>query len=128
MTRGHRNNNPLNIRMSSEKWRGKIGNDGQFEKFIDMIHGLRAGMVNLRTYFYKHKLNTVRQIINRWAPPVENNTELYVRYVAGAMRVEPDAKLTFEADTIASMVKAMAKMESDYIPTDADLRAAWMSI
>lgn len=39
--RGIRNNNPMNLRISSNAWRGKIpGTDKSFETFIDPEHGI----------------------------------------------------------------------------------------
>ena len=49
LPRGLRNNNPLNIRRSSQPWRGKVANptDKDFEQFISMEDGLRAAFVIL---------------------------------------------------------------------------------
>jgi hypothetical protein len=50
-SRGLRNNNPLNIRKTAAKWTGKIsdGADKEFEQFISLELGLRAGAINIRT-------------------------------------------------------------------------------
>ena len=34
------------------------------------------------TYKKKYNLDTIEKVIYRWAPPVENDTESYVEYVA----------------------------------------------
>ena len=47
------------------------------------------------TYRMKHGLSTVREIINRWAPPVENNTDAYVDHVCRRLGVAPDHPLDF---------------------------------
>lgn len=86
--RGIRNNNPGNIKLSNTAWQGKVPNaqntDGTFEQFQDMAHGIRAVYRLLITYANKHKLRTVDEIIDRWAPSGENSEtarDNYKRFV-----------------------------------------------
>src|SRR4051812_38910947 len=53
----------------------------RFAVFRSPEYGIRALAKLLQTYQSKHGLRTVRGIINRWAPPVENNTGAYVNAV-----------------------------------------------
>ena len=79
--RGLRNNNPLNIRHSADNFQGEIqGNDKSFKTFSSMPYGYRAGFVILGTYLSRG-LNTIEKIISKWAPPVENDTESYIKNV-----------------------------------------------
>ena len=109
--RGIRNNNPLNIRLSKDKWQGQInpsGNanvndndnnsslkgDAEFVQFYTMEYGWRAAFVILcRTYYGKYKLRTIRDIVSRWAPAKENNTEAYIRHVSDYTGIGPDRDL-----------------------------------
>ncbi len=95
--RGIRNNNPLNIERSGAKWQGTCleQNDPRFLQFETMEYGIRAAFRILRTYWYKHRLHTLRQIINRWCPPTErgNQTNQYVNYVAMKADILPDEDL-----------------------------------
>lgn len=68
LPRGIRNNNPGNIKISGNAWRGKIGNDGTFERFDSPVNGIRAAFVLLRTYMQQYGLNTIAKIGARWAP------------------------------------------------------------
>ena len=47
-TRGIRNKNPFNIKLSHNSWLGKVSNDKNtdrvFEQFYQMDYGLRTGM------------------------------------------------------------------------------------
>lgn len=81
--RGIRNNNPLNIRISGQNWRGKIkdNTDGSFEQFETMEWGIRAAIVICRTYIRQHHIDTPAAIISRWAPTSENNTKKYIDFV-----------------------------------------------
>ena len=91
--RGIRNNNPGNIRWGDD-WDGPVPKsqrtDKSFCQFTTPEYGIRAMIIILRNYVKKHGLNTVRKIINRWAPPVENDTEAYVNSVAKQVGVDAD--------------------------------------
>ena len=94
--RGIRNNNPLNIRRSKDKWQGlsTLQEDREFFKFVSMEYGWRAAFVILcRTYYGKYKLRTIRDIVSRWAPAKENNTEAYIRHVSDYTGIGPDRDL-----------------------------------
>lgn len=86
-SRGIRNNNPLNIRISNNKWRGKIkpSQDPSFEQFESMVMGIRAAMVCLRTHCRRlvqsRRATTVKNLISIWAPSTENDTHSYVKLV-----------------------------------------------
>jgi hypothetical protein len=94
--RGLRNNNPLNIRRSGDKWQGLRAQqeDKEFFQFSEMKWGWRAAFRLLcHTYYGKYKLRTIRAIINRWAPPKENNTSNYIKHVAERTGIVPDQEL-----------------------------------
>lgn len=113
-TRGERNNNPGNIRITPINWQGKVaGTDKSFETFADARAGIRALAVNLRTYQNVHGLNTVRQIITRYAPASENDTGAYVRAVANALGVGPDEAINLaDRQTLVDLVTAIIKHEN----------------
>lgn len=92
-TRGERNNNPGNIRHGSN-WLGlaKRQPDEDFCTFTDAKYGIRALAKVLLVYGQKG-FDTVRAIVDRWAPPNENNTGAYVSAVAAAMGCDPDTHL-----------------------------------
>ena len=94
--RGIRNNNPLNIRRSADKWQGLKAQqeDREFFQFSEMKYGWRAAFRLLcHTYYGKYKLKTIRALITRWAPPKENNTEAYIRRVTDRIGIGPDREL-----------------------------------
>ena len=99
MPRGLRNNNPLNIRLSKDRWQGQVlpsgSGEGAFCQFESMEWGWRAAFYLLtRNYFRKHGLQTIRGIIARWAPPQDhNNTEAYIRNVCKRTGIGPDEPL-----------------------------------
>lgn len=119
-SRGKRNNNPLNIIKSNNRWKGKIENgiDTKFEQFLDMRYGYRAAMIVLRTYIIKYKLTSVSQIIERFAPTAENNTRAYINYVSAFLHSRGLSQvITCPSDEFFAMVQAMAFYESHLRPT-----------
>lgn len=118
-TRGVRNNNPGNIDRNATKWQGMAAKqtDPRFITFITPQYGIRAMAKTLLTYQNTWKLKTVKGIINRWAPPVENNTSAYVTAVAGALGVGVnDVVDVDEVATMLPMVKAIIHHENGYDP------------
>ena len=96
LPRGIRNNNPLNIRRSGDKWQGlkTLQEDKAFFQFETIEWGWRAAFVILcKTYYGKYKLKTIRDIVSRWAPPKENNTPAYIRHVSDYTGIGPDRDL-----------------------------------
>ncbi len=96
--RGIRNNNPGNIRHGSN-WQGLAAEqpDSDFCTFTEPVWGLRALAKLLLTYQRKYGLNTLRGIITRYAPAVENDTSGYIDHVARRLGVEPDSTLDVSA-------------------------------
>lgn len=91
LPRGVRNHNPGNIEKGAP-WQGLAEDqsaDKRFCVFKGPEWGIRAIARILITYQDKHKIKTVRGIINRWAPPVENETRSYVQHVADCVGVGP---------------------------------------
>lgn len=79
---GCQNNNFGNIRFSKlTKWRGQTGQNHGFVVFENYQYGIRALYILLRTYIDKHKLTDVFDIIDRYAPPSENDSLTYAQFV-----------------------------------------------
>lgn len=111
--RGVRNNNPLNIRIGNN-WRGEalVSKDAEFETFSHPKYGFRAGAKLLRNYQNRYGLNTVRAIIGRFAPPNENHTDNYIKFVSDQIGVKPDQLISLADDNfLARMMHAMSVME-----------------
>ncbi|MGI9273851.1 MAG: structural protein [Endozoicomonas sp.] len=92
--RGWRNHNPGSIRHGNI-WHGlrTVQTDDDFCQFISPEFGIRAMSRTLNTYYSKHGLRTLREIINRWAPPSENETDAYVRSVCQRVGLAEDQRL-----------------------------------
>lgn len=129
-TRGLRNNNPGNIRRSADRWQGmrEQQTDPEFVQFTAATYGIRALAKVLLNYQQLHGLRTVRQIINRWAPPNENNTAAYVSHVAAKLGVSPDQDIAVRLH-LKPLVEAIIRHENGIQPytsatIDAGIRMA----
>ena len=121
MTRGIRNNNPLNIRHSADHWQGARieQTDPSFVQFQSMAYGYRAAWKVLESYwkhFKRHRQPfTVQSIIHRWAPPSENNTESYINNVCQNSGLNADETISInDQDKLTRMVYAMSISENGY--------------
>ncbi|MFR4235006.1 MAG: structural protein P5 [Alistipes onderdonkii] len=83
---GLRNNNPLNIEKTrgGNPWQGEVvpSKDKRFAQFTTVVYGYRAAFKLLNNYQRNYGLDTIRKMIDRWAPSEENHTDAYVRTVA----------------------------------------------
>lgn len=127
--RGLRNNNPGNLRVSPHPWRGKVTvgkKDKKFEEFETVAYGYRALLITLRTYIRKYKLTTLRAIISRWAPPTENNTEMYVIKVASETGIPPGLMVKeTDKEGLIKIACAISLVENGVPAVRADVEAGW---
>lgn len=116
--RGIRNNNPGNLEYSkTNPWVGQTGDDGRFAKFETPEHGIRALGRNLLSY-QRQGIDTVSDIINRWAPPQDNNnTDAYIKAVCAQLGVTPDQQLdASNPDTLKALCAAIIHHENGSQP------------
>ncbi|HCM9308987.1 TPA: hypothetical protein N5L67_000838 [Enterobacter kobei] len=116
--RGIRNNNPGNLEFSkTNPWVGQTGDDGRFAKFETPEHGIRALGRNLLSY-QRQGIDTVSDIINRWAPPSDNNnTDAYIKAVCAQLGVTADQQLdASNPDTLKALCAAIIQHENGSQP------------
>lgn len=128
LSRGIRNNNPGNIRRSKDPWQGLAEKqmDKEFLTFQSAIYGIRALARVLISYQDRYHLNTIEKIVNRWAPPAENNTKAYIAAVAKETGVAADSKLNLHSfEHLLPIVKSIIQHENGQQPyTEAQLTKA----
>ena len=114
LPRGIRNNNPGNIEQSANRWRGKVpianNTDERFEQFSNYYYGIRAMIVLLTNYIEKQGRNTIRTIIERYAPAFENNVSAYANAVSAKTGIGVDEPIT--AADLQPIIIAMAFHEN----------------
>lgn len=114
LTRGERNHNPGNIRESKgdrTQWDGERATDDDpaFEEFETPYHGIRALARILLNYERRRGLKSIREMIQRWAPSSENDTDAYVRSVVQRVGRPADAPLDLAGHpaTLVSLAAAI---------------------
>ena len=124
---GIRQNNPGNIVYDPHtNWIGQCmpHPGGRFVWFDGAIYGLRALIMTLRTYELRHGCNTLSKFINRWAPPVENNTSTYLSdvlfYLRGGATADGFYSVMTPAPGIA-LAQAIVHHENGAQPYDETL-------
>lgn len=133
MRRGLRNNNPGNLRMTDIAWKGKVpraeNKDGAFEQFRDYqgvpgyVWGLRAMFMDVRGDITKDGKNTLRKLIEEYAPAIENKTDSYILAVGKEVGLQPDAPI--QPAHYLPLLKAMVRVENGEQPyPDAVIRQA----
>ena len=115
MSRGLRNCNPGTIRRSKVHYLGEVrpSQDSDFKQFESMAYGYRAMFVLLDSYRRRYALNTLRQMLNRYAPPSENFTEGYIRFVSQKTGILPDEELNTRSERdMVPIISAMSEIEN----------------
>lgn len=128
ISRGLRNNNPLNIRRNRTAWQGLATeqNDSAFFTFITPAWGYRAAFITLRNYKKLHGIDTIEEWIARWAPPVENDTDSYIKFVAGKAGILPCDKIDCsDKESMCRIVAAMSQMENGIPAKMEDVEKGW---
>lgn len=128
LPRGLRNCNPGNIRISTDKWLGlrEEQTDKEFFQFEEMRWGYRALIRTLQNYRRKHGLQTIAEMIGRWAPHTENNTSGYISRVCKEMQVPstyvPDVE---EKGTMCALAAAISEVENGVPAVMSEIEEGW---
>lgn len=102
-------NNIFNIR-AGQNWQGSVGVRKGFVEFESRAYAIRAWLVLMCTYRCRG-FKTIRQIVTRYAPPTENNTEWYIDFVCRQMHYNAGYELKDDSTYILLGI-AMAAMET----------------
>ncbi len=117
--RGLRNNNPGNLERNRTAWQGmsEDQNDERFITFSSPEYGIRAMARVLKNYGRRHGLRTVEQIIGRWAPPSENQTDSYIQHVSQELGVSANTALDLnDPDQLGRLIRAIIEHENGTNP------------
>jgi len=115
MPRGFRLNNPCNLRQGQGRFIGEYdkSRDNEFRQFRTMYYGMRAALhLLMKTYYHLHHLRTIKEIIHRWAPPEENNTSAYVKFISKKTGVGENDIIPNKPEFWVDFLDAMIQMEN----------------
>jgi hypothetical protein len=117
MVQTFRRNNPGNIRFNpANKWQGQTGSESGFVVFDTPEAGLRA-MAKLLYNYQQQGFKTLSAIINKYAPPVENATGNYIKFVSDKVRIPPN--MIVPEELMPFVASAMIQMETGQAVTTA---------
>jgi len=128
--KGFTYNNPLNIRLTADRWRGQLmpHEDDAFARFETPEYGIRAAAKLMQTYWSKYGIDTIEALVGRWAPPEDNNpTENYVAFVEESAGRDHDVPYdVFSYDDMLPILQAMTRFELGApVKRSPDGRAEW---
>jgi hypothetical protein len=126
--RGLRNNNPGNIRINSDLFQGEVrpSKDKSFKQFETMAYGYRAIFKILSNYYRNYKLDTIRKMIGRWAPPKENHTEKYIQFVSDYAGIPADDPINInDREQMIRIVAGMSRFENGREADMSDVITGW---
>ncbi len=124
-TRGFRNNNPGNlIYVSTRDWEGRKTprTDKKFDQFIQLQYGVSAMIKVLADNIDAGK--TLEQLINRYAPPSENNTVSYMNSAAKKVGLS-SVKLKMDRSHLKLLTITLIQLENSTTISDAEYNAAF---
>lgn len=121
--RGIRNHNPGNIERTATRWQGMAldqSGDPRFIVFSQPVWGLRAIARTLITYQDQRRaqdgsrIDSVREIVERWAPAHENDTGAYAKQLAKALGIGPNDETVdvYDFGILRALVKAIVRHEN----------------
>jgi Bacterial SH3 domain len=131
-TVGVRNKNYLNVKNDpANPWEGSTGTDSRGHAiFDDPAYGIRAAIITLRSYWFRHNRRTIAEILSRWAPATDtigslpgappNSPEAYSKFVSDRTGIDFNEKLEFFSDSkdienksqLEKVLQAMAEYEN----------------
>ena len=127
MSRGLRNCNPGNIRISGVNYMGEVkpSQDKAFKQFKDITWGYRAMFVVLDSY-HRRGLTTIEQMLHRYAPTNENDTDNYVRFVVVNSGFSANQYIDVDLEGVMiPIVAAMSHMENGKPAVYEDVLKGW---
>lgn len=119
-------NNPGNIRYSPNvKWFGQGAPTlNGFCTFLMPMWGVRAMIMCLTAYHRHDQCNTLGEIINRWAPPSENDTAKYIADVEHRTGMTADQNVNYP-DDLPKLIAAIIYHEQGSNPFTPGCLIGW---
>jgi hypothetical protein len=81
-----------------------VGSTTGFQQYDTPEAGIKAVDDQLRIYGSKHKVKTLREVISRYAPPSENDTEAYIKNVSLKTGLKPDEEIDLSNPAIRHII------------------------
>lgn len=80
------------------------GSKTEFQKFATREEGVQAMSKQLEIYGTRDKIDTLRSAISKWAPPNENDTEAYIKFVSARTGIGADEKIDLTDPAVRTII------------------------
>lgn len=108
-------NNPFNIRYDSRnRWIGLDGQTRGFCNFNSLEFGVRAACVLVMRSYRKKNIVSVSDIVMRFAPSSENDTDVYINYICSSNGWFPFRIVVKKADYVR-LLRSMSCFEGNCV-------------
>ena len=118
--------NPVTIIRKQAQDPPRLFSDKEFFQFEEMRWGYRALIRTLQNYRRKHGLQTIAEMIGRWAPHTENNTGGYISRVCREMQVPstcvPDVD---DKGTMCALAASISEVENGVPAVMSEIEEGW---
>ena len=116
-TRAERNFNPGNLNFAGQAGATlEPGANGRFARFSSEEEGIAALVRQLRLY-QQRGIDTLEEIVKKYAPPSENNTQAYIASMARWTGLSAGEKLDMnDPDTVRKLIQGISRKEGRYTP------------
>jgi hypothetical protein len=96
----------------------RSGPNGSFGAYATPEAGIAATDANLKIYGSKYGINTLGDVIRRWAPPSENNTAAYIKNASQWTGINPDAKIDLSDPAVRRQLEYAIFRQEGRMPKD----------
>lgn len=122
MNKVFRNNNPFSLLRTTVKYEGLADiQDSKYYSFKAPEYGIKAAYTQIKELITKKYHKTVGSLISSWAPPTNNDTLSYIKFVCTICKCEPEHLIDLNDKTFMCMlITAMIRYECGTCPYNKD--------
>lgn len=112
LSRAERNNNPGNLEFRGQRGATREDGEGRFAKFGSTEEGVAALARQLQLYGSRG-IDTIEEIISKYAPASENNTAAYINAMVNRLRVSPNQQLDLnDPQVLSGLIQGISRHEA----------------
>ena len=120
----------MNLRQYDQGFLGDEGEEDSFIRFEDPAYSYRAADMVLDKYGRDYGINTIEDMINRYAPPSDDNpTQSYIDFVSQQTGIGADDVIDLQNPEVRSaLMSPMAMLESRTNISPQDIQSQIQSV
>lgn len=112
LSRAERNNNPGNLEFRGQRGATREDGEGRFAKFGSTEEGVAALARQLQLYGSRG-IDTIEEIISKYAPASENNTSAYINAMVNRLKVSANQQLDLnDPQVLSGLIQGISRHEA----------------